>query len=271
MDSGSTGRNDDHASAARQSRADAGDPQALVIPAEAGIHHRRRSTRSPRVHFIPPGPIARATRSPRVAAMLQRRVSRDARDPPARPASPPVNLEPTPATPRPSSFPRRRESIPFVVRHALLECTSSPGPGRPRNPFTPSSADASTRVSRCLDRARGPPTRPTSPTRQPGADAGDARALVIPVEAGIHPRRRSTRSPRVHFIPRTRSSAQPVHPEQRRCFSGAYRGARANLRQRPSSPRTALDGLASPPSLPVFATQSSRPQPAHVSSHDSIS
>ena len=96
-------------------------------------------------------------------------------------AHPSVNLDPTPATPRPSSFPRRRESIPVVVRHALLKCTSSPG-GRPRNPFTPSSADASRRAYR--------------------ADAGDARALVFPAEAGIHHRRRSTRSPRVHFIPR---------------------------------------------------------------------
>ena len=41
-------------------------------------------------------------------------------------AHPSVNLDPTPATSRPSSFPRRRESITVVVRHALLECTSSP-------------------------------------------------------------------------------------------------------------------------------------------------
>ena len=52
-------------------------------------------------------------------------------------------VEPTPATSRPSSFPRRRESITVVVRHALVECTSSPGPGRRRSPFAPSSADGS--------------------------------------------------------------------------------------------------------------------------------
>ena len=113
-------------------------------------------------------------------------------------AHPSVNLDPTPATPRRSSFPRRRESIPVVVRHALLKCTSSPGPGRPRNPFTPSSADAS--AARIEARAWGL-----------RADAGDARALVIPAEAGIHP-------------PGTRRPNHPFTPSQRRCFSGAYRG-----------------------------------------------
>ena len=114
--------------ARRGFRADAGDTQALVSPAEAGIHHRRRSTRSPRVHFIP-----------------------------------------------------RTRSSAQSVHPESCRCYRDPYRGGARRGLR--------------------------------ADAGDARALVIPAEAGIHPRRRSTRSSGVHFIPRTRSSAQCVHPE----------------------------------------------------------
>ena len=110
-----------------------------------------------------PDPVVRAIRSPRVAPMLQRRVSRGARRPPTRPTSPPVNLEPTPATPRPSSIPRRRESIP---------------------PDTIARSIRSPRVAPMLHRrvsrgARGPPTRHTSPPA--------ASSRPVAVGPSIHP------------------------------------------------------------------------------------
>ena len=126
----------------------------------------------------PPAPVARATRSPRVAPMPRPRVSRRAR----------AAYEPTPATPGPSSFPRRRESIP-------------PGPI--------ARTTRSPRVAPMLQRRVSRGAR-----RGLRADASDARAFVFPAEAGIHPRRRSTRSPRVHFIPPGPvARTQSVHPE----------------------------------------------------------
>ena len=110
--------------------------------------------------------------------MLHRRVSRGARGPPARPTSPPVNLEPTPATPRPSSS-SRGGGNPSPSSFDTLSSSALHPPGT-RRPNAIRSPRVAPMLHRRVSRgARGPPTRHTSPPA--------ASSRPVAVGPSIHP------------------------------------------------------------------------------------
>ena len=244
-----------------------GDLYTTDLPAEQPSFPRRRESIPEQT--APHCPITHTTRSPRVAPLLQRRVSRDARNLPTvipakagihpradravLPHHPHDPLTPSTAAcfsgayrgahaTSPPSFPRRRESIPGKPRRI------APSPTRPAHPqyrrcFSGAYRGAHATSPPSFPRRRESIPEQTAPhcpithmTRSPPVAP---LASAARIEGRTQPPHRHSREGGNPSPSRPRriapSPTRPAHPQCAACFSGAYRGAHAT--SPPSFPR----------------------------------